>query len=133
MGPAAAPSYRRVLLALFAALALLSASWAGCVSTTVAETPEQRYYAAKGEYVVVLQLAVAYANSPSADKDVVQRMAAIDREVTRVIRKADAALMDADREVKRGECERWARLIRTLTAELRRIYDTVPERPEEPA
>lgn len=96
---------------------------AACL-TFRAETPEQHWYAAKAEYLVTLQMAAAYAESPEARPEVVARMVEADRRAQIVIEQGDAIvqgggdatltqdfarLLDLLREVLRAELREGAR------------------------
>lgn len=66
------PFRTETLAALVAALSILLI---GCASTPKPETPEQALYLAWSEFNLVLKAANAYAESPSADPQVVEKLA----------------------------------------------------------
>ncbi len=66
----------------FGLIALLAGA---CVSLTVAKTPAQRAYAAVGEYLIVQEAVVAYAESPAAIPNVVKALDGIDQQAQKII------------------------------------------------
>jgi len=85
-----------------------------------ADTPAQRYFAAKGEYAVLLSVAVAYAESPSADPAVVQQLTLLDSQAQSLFAKTDRQL--ADPSVDRATAaEAAASVLEGITAQLRAL------------
>jgi hypothetical protein len=79
-------------IALF--LILLASFFAplGCATVGQAETPAQKYYAAKSLYAITLQVAVEYARTPTADPSVIFAIAEGDQEAARIFREMDVFL-----------------------------------------
>ena len=64
--------------------ALLAVLFLGCASLQ-AETPEQRAYAAVGEYRLVIEGAALYCSSPTASLAACQQLVGLDRQVRPLI------------------------------------------------
>ena len=75
----------KAVAARVGALLLVAAFAASCISAFTAVTPAQRAYAAISEYGLVLDAAVAYAESPVARPEVVRQLVSIDRQAQAVI------------------------------------------------
>lgn len=79
-------------LALLLTLAL---GVSGCASFLPAETPEQKFYAAQGLYIVVAEQAVAYKESEGADPDVVRLIKVADLQAYEALQAGRALLAEA--------------------------------------
>jgi hypothetical protein len=81
---------------------------AGCLAPTAVARPEtvdQRWFRAKAEYLQVVEKAVAYAQSPRADLDIVRAMAQVDMVAHAVMRAGDQVMRGEakpDREMQLG-------------------------------
>jgi hypothetical protein len=100
----------------FVAIAVMTGA---CLSIGLAETPEQRWFAAKSEYAIVLDAAVVYADSPVAHPKVVAVLAGIDRQAQSVMRQGDAILAKPDHPDRAIALEDCARMLELFRAALR--------------
>ncbi len=95
----------------------------GCASW-VAETPEQRYFAARGEYGIVLKAAAYYAESPFAQVVVVEVLAEINRRANQVFAVGDAILGDLEGD-EPSALQRATAGVLALVRELRDVLQEV--------
>lgn len=109
------PGRRLLALALVALLPAL-----GCATAlSVAETPEQRLWAAWGEYNVVFDLAVDIASSPAVPLAVKEEIYVLDTFATEYFEQAEALLVQPPAPHRDAELRRLATLLRQVTASLR--------------
>lgn len=107
----------RFVVALAFALVLAAAS---CVSASnIAKTPAQRWYAAKQDYRIFLEVAVEYAKQPGADRNAVVWFAKADARARDVIARGDAIVQALPRGVTSTEFEGRIRRLELLTSAVR--------------
>ena len=72
-------------LSLTIVAVLMATCITGCASFMGAESPEQRFYAAQGLYIIAVEEAVVYARRPDADPSVAAVLRVADREAHRAL------------------------------------------------
>lgn len=114
-------SYSKAII-VGAAVGLLLA--AACVTQAPpiaqAQTPEQRFYAARGEYAIWLGLAVTYAESPGAHPDVVAALVRAHERAKPALAAARALLFQPSSPERDERLTAYTRSILAAVAEIRR-------------
>jgi hypothetical protein len=98
----------------------------GCVSMQ-AETPAQRYYAAKADYYLLLSTATAYAETPSASPSIVDRIVELDTYAQAVMEQADELMrVTPDGPNRDAALRELSSMLVLVTIELRRAVRGIP-------